>query len=74
MCRGAKPLLGEDIYRLRDTSPQRSASNVASGPVPPDSDSYNLGKKKHRLFVCFYYSAREKILVGLFDRGECSLY
>lgn len=39
MCRGAKPLLGEDIYRLRDLSPQRSSSNVASGPV----DSYNLG-------------------------------
>ena len=43
MCRGAKPLLGEDIYRLRDPSPQRSGSNVASGPVPPASDSYNLG-------------------------------
>lgn len=33
MCRGAKPLLGEDIYRLRDPSPQRASSNVASGPV-----------------------------------------
>ncbi|XP_058796097.1 ubiquitin thioesterase trabid isoform X2 [Phymastichus coffea] len=47
MCRGAKPLLGEDIYRLRDTSPQRSTSNVASGPVPPDSDSYNLGSQNY---------------------------
>ncbi|XP_066582108.1 ubiquitin thioesterase trabid [Prorops nasuta] len=41
MCRGSKPLLGEDIYRLRDTSPHRSGSNVASGPVsrisPTDS-------------------------------------
>ncbi|XP_015594248.1 ubiquitin thioesterase trabid isoform X2 [Cephus cinctus] len=45
MCRGAKPLLGEDIYRLRDPSPQRSGSNVASGPAPNIShstDSYNL--------------------------------
>ncbi|XP_033219034.1 ubiquitin thioesterase trabid isoform X2 [Belonocnema kinseyi] len=40
MCRGAKPLLGEDIYRLRSPSPQRSGSSVASGPVPA-SDSYN---------------------------------
>ncbi|XP_014218263.1 ubiquitin thioesterase trabid isoform X2 [Copidosoma floridanum] len=47
MCRGAKPLLGEDIYRLRDPSPQRSASNVASGPVPPASDSYNLGSQNY---------------------------
>ncbi|KAJ8686660.1 hypothetical protein QAD02_022454 [Eretmocerus hayati] len=45
MCRGAKPLLGEDIYRLRDSSPQRSCSNVASGPVLPLSDSYNLGSQ-----------------------------
>ncbi|XP_071871871.1 ubiquitin thioesterase trabid isoform X2 [Bombus fervidus] len=44
MCRGAKPLLGEDIYRLRDPSPQRSGSNVASGPVThlSPTDSYNL--------------------------------
>lgn len=33
MCRGAKPLLAEDIYRLRDPSPQRCESSVASGPV-----------------------------------------
>ncbi|XP_012283691.1 ubiquitin thioesterase trabid [Orussus abietinus] len=39
MCRGAKPLLGEDIYRLRDPSPQRSGSNSASGPVPHISRS-----------------------------------
>lgn len=39
MCRGAKPLFGEDIYRLRDPSPQRSSSNVASGPVPQISQS-----------------------------------
>ncbi|XP_068984789.1 ubiquitin thioesterase trabid isoform X2 [Bombus flavifrons] len=44
MCRGAKPLLGEDIYRLRDPSPQRSGSNVASGPVThlSPTDSYNV--------------------------------
>ncbi|XP_001602668.2 ubiquitin thioesterase trabid isoform X1 [Nasonia vitripennis] len=47
MCRGAKPLLGEDIYRLRDPSPQRSGSNVASGPVPPASDSYNLSSQNY---------------------------
>lgn len=40
MCRGAKPLLGEDIYRLRDTSPQRSGSSVASGPAP-QYEAYN---------------------------------
>ena len=43
MCRGAKPLLGEDIYRLREPSPQRCTSNVASGPVLPVSEPYNLG-------------------------------
>lgn len=45
MCRGAKPLLGEDIYRLRDPSPQRSGSNVAAGPVNPfvqGNESRNL--------------------------------
>ncbi|XP_051163965.1 ubiquitin thioesterase trabid [Leptopilina boulardi] len=42
MCRGAKPLLGEDIYRLRNPSPQRSCSSVASGPVPHSTDSYNV--------------------------------
>lgn len=51
MCRGAKPLLGEDIYRLRDPSPQRSGSSVASGPVPPvvqpTSDSYNLDSQNY---------------------------
>ncbi|KAF3420371.1 hypothetical protein E2986_01375 [Frieseomelitta varia] len=47
MCRGAKPLLGEDIYRLRDPSPQRSGSNVASGPVThlSPTDSYNLSSQ-----------------------------
>lgn len=41
MCRGTKPLLAEDIYRLRDPSPQRSGSSVASGPVQPASpDTY----------------------------------
>ncbi|XP_043268995.1 ubiquitin thioesterase trabid [Venturia canescens] len=50
MCRGTKPLLGEDIYRLRDPSPQRSSSNVASGPVPHISnstDSYNLSPQNY---------------------------
>jgi len=42
MCRGAKPLLGEDIYRLRDPSPQRGSSNVASGPVPQISPTDNF--------------------------------
>ncbi|XP_070160682.1 ubiquitin thioesterase trabid [Polyergus mexicanus] len=41
MCRGAKPLLGEDIYRLRDPSPQRGSSNVASGPVSQISPTDN---------------------------------
>ena len=45
MCRGAKPLLGEDIYRLRIPSPQRSGSSVASGPVPHSTDSYNVGSQ-----------------------------
>lgn len=47
MCRGTKPLLGEDIYRLRDASPQRS--NVASGPVPypPATDTYNLSPQNY---------------------------
>lgn len=39
MCRGSKPLLGEDIYRLRDQNPQRSGSNDASGPVPLSSST-----------------------------------
>ncbi|XP_034952312.1 ubiquitin thioesterase trabid isoform X2 [Chelonus insularis] len=49
MCRGAKPLLGEDIYRLRDPSPQRSGSNVASGPVSfsPSTESYNLSPQNY---------------------------
>lgn len=49
MCRGAKPLLGEDIYRLRDPSPQRSGSNVASGPVSHISptNSYNLSSQNY---------------------------
>ncbi|XP_043250703.1 ubiquitin thioesterase trabid [Colletes gigas] len=49
MCRGAKPLLGEDIYRLRDQSPQRSGSNVASGPVThlSPTDSYNLSPQNY---------------------------
>ncbi|XP_035735561.1 ubiquitin thioesterase trabid-like isoform X2 [Vespa mandarinia] len=49
MCRGAKPLLGEDIYRLRNTSPQRSGSNVASGPVSHISptDPYNLTSQNY---------------------------
>ncbi|XP_063992160.1 ubiquitin thioesterase trabid [Diachasmimorpha longicaudata] len=48
MCRGAKPLLGEDIYRLRDPSPQRS--NVASGPVcysQSSTDTYNLSPQNY---------------------------
>ncbi|XP_044003616.1 ubiquitin thioesterase trabid isoform X2 [Aphidius gifuensis] len=42
MCRGAKPLFSEDIYKLRNSSPQRSS--VASGPVSysPSADSHNL--------------------------------
>ena len=48
MCRGTKPLLGEDIYRLRDPSPQRSSSNVASGPVAHSTtDSYNLSPQNY---------------------------
>ncbi|CAL7938700.1 unnamed protein product [Xylocopa violacea] len=49
MCRGTKPLLGEDIYRLRDPSPQRSGSNVASGPVNhlSPTDSYNLSTQNY---------------------------
>jgi len=43
MCRGAKPLLGEDIYRLRDPSPQKGLSNaVASGPVSQISPTDNF--------------------------------
>lgn len=50
MCRGSKPLLGEDIYRLRDPSPQRAGSNDASGPVPfsPSTDICNLSPQNYR--------------------------
>ncbi|XP_066999012.1 ubiquitin thioesterase trabid isoform X2 [Anabrus simplex] len=32
MCRGSKPLLGEDIYRLCDETPSSGGPNLASGP------------------------------------------
>ncbi|XP_014222757.1 ubiquitin thioesterase trabid isoform X1 [Trichogramma pretiosum] len=49
MCRGVKPLFGEDIYRLREPSPQRCGSNAASGPVItlPETESYNLGHENY---------------------------
>lgn len=48
MCRGAKPLFGEDIYRLGNSSPQ--SLNVASGPVSYSTaeDPHNLISQNHK--------------------------
>ncbi|GLH05991.1 hypothetical protein R5R35_007902 [Gryllus longicercus] len=50
MCRGSKPLLGEDIYRLCDESPSPtlispvSEPSLASGPTDQDTVIHSNGK------------------------------
>lgn len=63
MCKGQKPLLNEDIFRLSPTqqlnTTKRSTSNLASGPSKTSSsydDSINGGNQKWICNVCTYHN------------------